>query len=256
MMTDGILTDVQIAALTPAERRELIIRLQAPLREVIDPVLLNRIRRARLSLMIGCSIAMIPWLVYLSLTLPENYVAHNWPATWVGFDILLVAFMVATAVLGYLRRQLLLFTAFTSGVLLICDAWFDLMTAGPNDLWLSVVTAFGIELPLAIFMITGAQRIMRLTMMRLWKLDPGCGCGSCRCFRKSVQAWVGEFVDQRGQLIDELVGLKSDVTGQPCADGLRDTAHREVRPRFDAVVCRHPQRRPGMLAGQHGEQRC
>jgi hypothetical protein len=173
MMTDGILTDVQIAALTPAQRRELINRLQAPLGEVIDPALLNRIRRARLGLMIGCSIAMIPWLVYLSLTLPENYVAHNWPATWVGFDILLVAFMVATAVLGYLRRQLLLFAAFTSGVLLICDAWFDLMTAGPNDLWLSVVTAFGIELPLAIFMITGAQRIMRLTMMRLWKLDPG-----------------------------------------------------------------------------------
>ena len=50
---------------------------------------------------------MIPWLVYLSVTLPENYVAHNWTATWVGFDILLVAFMVATAVLGYLRRQVL-----------------------------------------------------------------------------------------------------------------------------------------------------
>jgi hypothetical protein len=173
MMTDGILTDVQIAALTPAERRELITRLQAPLGDVIDPVLLNRMRRARLSLMVGGSIAMIPWIVYLSLTLPPNYVAHNWVATWVGFDTLLVAFMVATAVLGYLRRQLLLFAAFTAGVLLICDAWFDLMTAGPNDLWLSVTTAFGIELPVAIFMITGAQRIMRLTMMRLWKLDPG-----------------------------------------------------------------------------------
>ena len=41
--------------------------------------------------MVGGSIAMIPWLVYLSLTLPDNYVAHNWPATWVGFDILLVS---------------------------------------------------------------------------------------------------------------------------------------------------------------------
>ena len=60
-----------------------------------------------------------------------------------------------------------MFAAFTSGVLLICDAWFDLMTAGPNDVWLSVFTALVIEVPLAIFMITGAQRIMRLTMMRL-----------------------------------------------------------------------------------------
>ncbi len=173
MMTDGILTDAQIAALTPEQRRDLITRLEQPLSEVIDPVLLSRIRRIRLGLMVGGSVAMIPWLVYLSLTLPENYVAHNWPVTWIGFDALLVAFMLATAVFGYLRRQVLLFAAFTSGVLLICDAWFDLMTAGPDDLWLSVITALVIEVPLAIFMIRGAQRIMRLTMMRLWLLDPG-----------------------------------------------------------------------------------
>ena len=173
MMTDGILTDAQIAALTPAQRRELITRLEQPLNDLIDPVYLGRLRRIRLSLMIGGSIAMIPWLVYLSMTLPENYVAHNWPLTWIGFDVLLVGFMLATAVFGYLRRQVLLFAAFTSGVLLICDAWFDLMTAGPDDVWLSVVTALLIEVPLAIFMITGAQRIMRLTMTRLWLLDPG-----------------------------------------------------------------------------------
>jgi hypothetical protein len=173
IMTDRILSDAQIAALTPEQRRELISRLEQPLSDVIDPVLLSRIRRIRLGLMIGGSIAMIPWLVYLAMTLPENYVAHNWPATWVGFDMLLVGFMLATAVFGYLRRQVLLFAAFTSGVLLICDAWFDLMTAGPDDVWLSVVTALLIEVPLAIFMISGAQRIMRLTMMRLWQLDPG-----------------------------------------------------------------------------------
>lgn len=173
MMTDGVLTDEQIAALTPAQRRDLITRLEAPLSEVIDPEVIARIRRLRLGLMIGGSIAMIPWLAYLALTLPDSYVAHNWVLTWVGFDILLVGFMVATAVFGYFRRQVLLFAAFTSGVLLICDAWFDLMTAGPDDIWLSVVTALGIEVPLAIFMIRGAQRIMRLTMLRLWLLDPG-----------------------------------------------------------------------------------
>jgi hypothetical protein len=173
MMTDGILTDAQIAALTPEQRRDLITRLEQPLSDVVDPVRLSRIRRIRLSLMIGCSVAMIPWLVYLSVTLPQNYEAHNWPATWIGFDVLLVAFMLATAVFGYLRRQVLLFFAFTSGVLLICDAWFDLMTAGPDDLWLSLVTALLIEVPLAVFMIRGAQRILRLTMMRLWLLNPG-----------------------------------------------------------------------------------
>jgi hypothetical protein len=172
MMTDGILTDTQIAELTPEERRELIRRLEAPLSDVIDPAVLGRIRRIRLSLMIGGSIAMIPWIVYLAFTLPESYVAHNWPLTWVGFDLLMVMFMIATAVFGYFRRQVLMFSAFTSGVLLICDAWFDLTTAGPDDRWLSIITALGVEVPLAIFLITGAHRILRLTMMRLWLLDP------------------------------------------------------------------------------------
>src|SRR5271170_7254905 len=101
MMTNGILTDAQIAELTPEQRRELITRLEQPLSDVIDPAILARMRRIRLGLMIGGSLVMIPWLGYLSMTLPANYVAHNWPATCVGFDILLVAFMVVTAVSGY-----------------------------------------------------------------------------------------------------------------------------------------------------------
>lgn len=172
-MTEGILSDARIAALTPDERRDLITRLEQPLSDMIDPAFLARVRRIRLSLMIGGAAAMVPWLGYLSWTLPENYVAHNWPLTWVGFDVLLMAFMVATAVLGYLRRQLLVPAAFTTGVLLVCDAWFDLMTAGPKDVWLSVATALLIEVPLAAFMIFSAQRLMRLTMERLWLLDPG-----------------------------------------------------------------------------------
>jgi hypothetical protein len=172
-MTDGILTDEQIAALSPEQRRDLISRLEQPLSDVLDPVFLARVRRIRLTLMMGGSVAMVPWVGYLAMTLPDNYVAHNWVVTWIGFDILLVGFMLATLVLGYLRRQLLVFTAFTTGVLMICDAWFDLMTAGPRDLRLSVVTALLIELPLAFFMIVSAVRIMRLTLMRLWLLDPG-----------------------------------------------------------------------------------
>ncbi|OBG66729.1 MULTISPECIES: hypothetical protein [unclassified Mycobacterium] len=172
-MTDGILTDAQIAALTPEQRRQLISRLEQPVSDVIDPLFLARVRRIRLSLMVGGSAVMIPWVGYLSTTLPENYVVHDWPLTWVGFDILLMTFMVATAVLGFLRRQVLIPAAFTTGVLLMCDAWFDLMTAGPNDLWLSVATAVLVELPLAAFMVVSALRLMRLTMERFWLLDPG-----------------------------------------------------------------------------------
>jgi hypothetical protein len=172
-MPDGTVTDAQIAAMSAAERRELISRLQRPIGELLPPAELARLRRVRLVLMIGASIGLLPWIVYLAITLPDKYIANNWPATWVGFDILILLFMAVTAVLGLLRRQLLVLTAFTTGILLICDAWFDLMTAGPEDRWLSVMTAVLGELPLAVLLITGALRILRLTATRQYALEPG-----------------------------------------------------------------------------------
>jgi hypothetical protein len=170
---DGGLSDVHIAAMSPTERRDLIQRLQRPLDEVFPPPVARRMRRTRLTLMVGGAIVLIPWIVHLGFTLPANYVAHNWPATWIGFDCLLIAFMAATAVLGWLRRQLVVLPAFTTGVLLICDAWFDIMTASPSQIWVSVLTAALGNLPLAVLLITGALRILRLTVTRLWLLDSG-----------------------------------------------------------------------------------
>jgi hypothetical protein len=129
-------------------------------------------RRNRLTLMVVGSVGLIPWMIYLAFTLPANYVARNWPATWIGFDCVLIAFMIATAMLGWLRRELVILPAFTTGVLLICDAWFDIMTAGPGQLWMPVVTAAFLNVPVAAIMITGAVRIVRLTATRLWFLDP------------------------------------------------------------------------------------
>jgi hypothetical protein len=172
-MPDGGVSDAQIAAMSAAERRELISRLERPIGELLPSSVLARVRRVRLVLMVGAIIGLIPWTVYLAISLPDKYIAHNWPATWVGFDVLLLIFMAATAVLGVLRRQLLVLAAFTTGVLLICDAWFDVMTAAPADRWLSISTAVLGELPLAAILITGALRILRLTATRLYVLDPG-----------------------------------------------------------------------------------
>jgi len=169
---DGVLSDARIAAMSPADRRDLVQRLQRPLDEVFPPPVARRMRRTRLTLMVGGSIVLIPWIVHLGFTLPANYVAHNWPATWIGFDCLLIAFMAATAVLGWLRRQLVVLPGFTTGVLLICDAWFDIMTASPSQMWESVLTAALGNLPLAVLLISGALRILRLTARRLWFLDP------------------------------------------------------------------------------------
>jgi hypothetical protein len=171
-VTDGIVSDALIAAMSPTERRELISRLERPLDELLSAPRFERVRRIRLVLMVGAIVWLIPWIAYLAVMLPARYITYNWTATWVGFDVLLLMFMVATFVLGLLRRQLLILLAFTTGVLLTCDAWFDVMTAAPADRWPSILTAVLVELPLAVLLITGALRILRLTATRLWLLDP------------------------------------------------------------------------------------
>jgi hypothetical protein len=121
-----------------------------------------QIRRIREWLALCAAIALVPWTIYLAITLPQDYTAQHWQATWVGFDVLLLAFMVATAALGFLHHQLLTLFAFATGVLLVCDAWFDVLTAEGGDLVVSALIAGLVELPLAAVLIIGTLRIARL----------------------------------------------------------------------------------------------
>ncbi|MBV8863008.1 MAG: hypothetical protein JO082_00495 [Mycobacterium sp.] len=166
------LSDSQIAAMSPADRRQLIERLERPLEEVLPVEQVHRLRWGWLGMMIGGTLVLIPWIVYLAFVLPDSYLVHGWTMTWVGFDVLLAALMAATVVLGMLRRQLMLLTAFATGVLLICDAWFDLMTAGPDDFWVSVLTAALADLPVAVLLIAGTLRLVQLTAIRMWLIEP------------------------------------------------------------------------------------
>ena len=169
-----MLSDEQIAAMSPQERRDLIKRLARPVDDFVPSHRwLRRTREVRILLLAGSAVLLVPWIVYLAVTLPRQYVADNWDVTWVGFDVLLLVMMVATAVLGYLRRQMLVLTAFATGVLLVCDAWFDVVTAHGDDQTWSVVSAILVELPLAAFLIIGALQILRLVAARLWALDAG-----------------------------------------------------------------------------------
>ncbi|WP_328333480.1 hypothetical protein OHA70_16675 [Kribbella sp. NBC_00382] len=168
------LSDEEIAGMSPTERRELIRRLlpESPL--VPQRRMLQRLRKWRLLLLVLCVAVLVPWTVYLGVTLPSRYVARHWVATWVGFDILLMVMLTATAIAGWRRRQLVFPTAFASGVLLICDAWFDVMTSQPGaDLIQAVLSALVIELPLAIVFIAGPLRLMRIVATRHGLVEPG-----------------------------------------------------------------------------------
>ena len=61
------------------------------------------------------------------------------------------------------QRQILLPAAIITSVLLLCDAWFDLLTAnGHRQLILSAVTALFGELPLAAMLCLVSVRFLRL----------------------------------------------------------------------------------------------
>ncbi len=165
-------TDEQILAMSPRQRRDLIQRLARPSEELLPTRVVHRLRYLRLALMTGSALLLIPWIAYLSLTLPDRYVVHNWAATWIGFDILLLLMFATTALLGWLRRLLVVLPAFASGVLLVCDAWFDITLAGPHDVWGSVASA-ALELPVAVVLIGGTLRLMWFAAARMWLLEPG-----------------------------------------------------------------------------------
>jgi hypothetical protein len=114
---------------------------------------LDRLRRARLWLLFvlgGLAIALFPWTAYLSATLPSEHVTHHWQVAWTGFDLFEASALVATVV-ALLRRSVFV-TVFASvaGTALLCDAWFDLVTAQPGrELGWALLFALVGELPLA-----------------------------------------------------------------------------------------------------------
>jgi hypothetical protein len=160
------------------QRRALILRLSSASgddspsrRRALGP------RELQVVVTMVSAVILVPWIVYLAIALPRVYVSHNWDQAWVGFDLLLLMLLVATAVLGYLRRQLVMLTAFATGVLLICDAWFDWMTSNRADVGWAAMTALLVELPLAVLLITEAVRLLRVVPIR-WGV-----------LRKNAHAW-------------------------------------------------------------------
>ena len=167
-----MLTDEEIDRLSPAQRRELIGRLARPLREVAPsaPPLPNR--KVRLTVVTASAVLLVPWIAYLAVTLPRSHRVRDWDALWVGYDVVLLALLALTAWFAWRRRALVLVTSFATGVLLVADAWFDMMTSVGAELWQSAGAAVLVELPLAALLMSGAFRAIRLASALLWLAEP------------------------------------------------------------------------------------
>ena len=129
------------------------------------PLSLSRRAQITAALFLVGALARIPWTVFLGLTLPPKYDAGHWGLLWTGFDVALICVLLLAAWAARYRRQILAAIAIVAGTLLLCDAWFDMVTSfGHRDEWLTMLTGFGGELPLAVFFFWLYHRIVMNTL--------------------------------------------------------------------------------------------
>jgi hypothetical protein len=113
---------------------------------------------------------LVPWIAYLSVTLPQRHASDGWRFAWVGFDVALVAALAATAWCTLKRRQAVLMVLLVSGVLLVCDAWFDVVLSwGSDETVASILTAALVELPLAVLFFATYHRLLRALTHMVWR---------------------------------------------------------------------------------------
>jgi hypothetical protein len=94
--------------------------------------------------------ATIPWTVHLAMSLPQQARTHNYRVSWVGFDVLLIAALLATAYFAWRGWRHVGVLAAATATMLVVDAWFDVTTSRRADLGSAVLSAVLVELPLAV----------------------------------------------------------------------------------------------------------
>jgi hypothetical protein len=98
---------------------------------------------------IACSVVLVPWTVYLGLSLPSRQLSPHYNIAWVGFDVLLIAALGGTGYFAVRGSRYLAITAAAASALLIVDAWFDIMTSPRRQILEAIILAAFVELPLA-----------------------------------------------------------------------------------------------------------
>jgi hypothetical protein len=109
-----------------------------------------RIRLSAAAILAAVGVGLLPWTLWLGLSLPSEKVAEHWDVAWTGFDLVLSVSLLVTAGAILRRSPLLRSWAAATGALLVADAWFDVITsAGGGERWLAAALAIGGELPVA-----------------------------------------------------------------------------------------------------------
>lgn len=105
------------------------------------------------------AIALVPWTIYLSYSLPRFQIDKHWDVSWVGLDIGLILLLLLTGFLASIKSRLVILSLSAVASFLLVDAWFDIASArNGTDLYESVFLAAFIEIPLSILGFTLAYK--------------------------------------------------------------------------------------------------
>lgn len=116
-------------------------------------------------------VVLLPWVVYLAVSLPKRNLTRHYRMSWVGFDLLLAFAFARTAYLAFRVDPRVQLPATATATLLLVDAWFDVTTAGTHAAFFEALfMALVFELPAAAFSLYLVHRV-NVQVGRLEHLD-------------------------------------------------------------------------------------
>jgi hypothetical protein len=126
---------------------------------------MTRARDARglcAGLLASVALVLLPWAAALGIWLPGRHQVAHWNIAWMGFDVLLAIVLLTTALALWRGRPWLPIAGAVAATLLVCDAWFDVLTASGRDELIAAAALAGCaELPLAVVCAALAVRELR-----------------------------------------------------------------------------------------------
>jgi hypothetical protein len=108
-----------------------------------------------------CGVLLVPWVAVIIEQLHGQAGKRSFNSSWVGLDILEAACLLTVARLLSRRHRATSPVAAATAAILCMDAWFDVMSAGPQLPYAeSMAMACFVELPLAALLAWTAWRAL------------------------------------------------------------------------------------------------
>lgn len=152
----------EIAEWTAHERSAVARRLDALVPRQHSPENPAKRRRFVIALTAVSTVVLVPWIIYLSTTLPETSSGGAWRTAWVGFDVLLATSLALSAWALWRRREIAIVFLSTTAIALLLDAWFDItLSWGTLEEPSSLLTSFLVELPVLLVIVATIRTMLR-----------------------------------------------------------------------------------------------